>query len=393
MPRDMSVDLQLLSLDLRQLQDVAQTLEGRLREGLATDDREVKALPAFLAPPTPDLSGDALVIDAGGTNVRAALVRLGDDEEVRAGPVEASLPVRDDTQKLDAAGLWDLQADLASRIDATADLPLGYCFSYPSTVHSDGDATLLSWTKGVDVPGVEGLRVGAPLAAALGARGLGPSRTVVLNDTVAALLGGTSTAPDPERVIGLICGTGTNMASYFTPAVAPKLAAFGRGAMAVNLESGNFTPPHLTAADEAFDAESESPGRQRFEKAVSGYAMPHVFARLCPELNGFDPALGTGALVEICEQGAGRPQAAAAALLERSADLVAAGLYGVARVLGGEAPIRVLAEGTMFWKAPGYADRVAETLGRLVPHGPALSITRRQDVNLYGSAAAALSTR
>ena len=40
--------------------------------------------------------------------------------------------------------------------------------------------------------------------------------------------------------------------------------------MAINLESGNFSPPHLTTADDALDRASDNPGAQRFEKAVPG---------------------------------------------------------------------------------------------------------------------------
>ncbi len=385
------MDIAALRLDPRQLADVAQTLEARIREGLAADGREVKALPAHLGPPRTALAGEALVVDAGGTNVRAAWVRLGERDEVLAGPATATLPVRgDDAPGLDADGFWLLQAELAAKLRAPAGLPLGYCFSYPSTVHGDRDATLLAWTKGVDIPGVVGERVGASLAGALARLGLEPARTVVLNDTVAALLGGPG--QDPERTIGLIAGTGTNMAAYFRPEVAPKLGAFGPGPMAVNLESGNFHPPHLTPIDDEFDA-THDPGRQRFEKAVSGYALPYLLAQLLPDGPGFDPAQGSEPVVRLRTSGSGPKQAAAAALLDRSADLIAAGLVGVARVLGGKEPVTVLAEGGLFWKAPGYADRVEATMAALAPGGPRFTLARRPEVNLFGSAAAALGAQ
>lgn len=384
------MDLSPLSLDSTQLADVAETLEHRIREGLAADGRQIKALPAHLSPPTHAVSGRALVVDAGGTHLRAAVVRVdGAEATVEAGPQTAELPVRGRGAGLDAEGFWTLQADRVEALAPPAGLPLGYCFSYPSTVHDDLDATLIRWTKGVDISGVEGHRVGAPLARTLADRGFGPSRTVVLNDTVAALLGGSLGVERPDRVIGLICGTGTNMAAYFAPKDLPKLAHPG-GAMAVNLESGNFHPPHLTPVDDAFDAEGEAPGAQRFEKAVSGYALPYLFRRLVPD-SGLDPAAGSGPLVELRDTGSETERAAAAALLHRSADLIAAGLYGVARVLGPNAPLRVLAEGGLFWRCPGYVDRVRSTLTRLSGAGDRFRIERREDVNLVGSAVAALS--
>lgn len=385
------MDLALLALDTRQLADVAGTLEMRIREGLATDGREIKALLAHLAPPKTGLSGQALVVDAGGTNARAAWVRIGEEgDAILAGPEAARLPVRGGEETLDAEGFYALQASLVVEAGVPEGrFPLGYCFSYPSTVHEDRDATLLTWTKGVDIEGVEGQRVGAPLAEALQAKGRRAHPTVVLNDTVAALLGGASEALDPARVIGLIAGTGTNMASYFSADQAPKMAGLP-GTMAVNLESGNFTPPFLTPADDAFDASRDKQGTQRFEKAVSGYALPHLYAALAGDSGDFDPNQGTGPLNQIRNE-PGRRGKAAGALLDRSADLIAAGLYGVVRVMGGTAPVTVLAEGGLIVKAPGYAERVGQTFEKLARGGPRLVLAHRDDVNLYGSATAALS--
>lgn len=391
-------DLQLLRLDKQNLNDIAATLELRIREGLSADGREIKALPAYLHPPPKDLEGRAWVVDAGGTNVRAAFVELSPSgHKILAGPHSERLPVRGEGSgvPLSAEAFWRLQADLVAKCapelsSAHSTEPLGYCFSYPSTVHANRDATLITWTKGVAIDGVEGVQVGAPLVDALIKADIRPKQTVVLNDTVAALLGGASQAVHAERVIGLIAGTGNNMASYFRPSVAPKLQSPNNAPMAVNLESGNFTPPFLTAVDEAFDAQGDKKGQQRFEKAVSGYALPHLFAQLVPDL-GFDPAEGAGPLGVHATSGSGRAKEAATALLNRSADMTAAALFGVARVLGGAETVTVLAEGSLFWKAPGYVERVKQQLEQLSPDGPKFVIARRPDVNLFGSATAALS--
>ncbi|MBX2812886.1 MAG: hypothetical protein KTR25_13805 [Myxococcales bacterium] len=388
-----------MRLELQHLMDVAVTLEQRIREGLAADGREIKALPAYLSPPPDDLRGDAWVVDAGGTNVRAAYVRIGPEGDVVvAGPNSERLPVRGESETdepMQAQAFWNMQAELVAKCLSTLDTPsenapLGYCFSYPSTVHENRDATLITWTKGVAIDNVEGHTVGRPLCQALQPRGVSPAQTVVLNDTVAALLGGASFATHSERVIGLIAGTGTNMATYFRPSTAPKLHSNDNQPMAINLESGNFVPPFLTPVDDAFDASGDKPGQQRFEKAVSGYALPYLFAQLVPEL-GFDPQEGSGPLGHYKTTGTGRAQAAAEVLLDRSADLMAAALLGVARTLGGREPVTVLAEGSLIWKAPGYADRVRRQLAALCPNGPTISIARRPDVNLFGSAVAARS--
>ena len=64
----------------------------------------------------------------------------------------------------------------------------------------DRDATLLRWTKGIDVHDTVGRRVGAPLLEALRALSIEMTSVTVLNDTVASLLGAASSyAEDPRH--------------------------------------------------------------------------------------------------------------------------------------------------------------------------------------------------
>lgn len=384
-----------LDLPLDQLRCVRDELANAIRDGLAQPEQTVRALPAHLPPPPAELEGEALVVDTGGTNSRAAVVRLkpGLPAEVVAGPVQKRLPVRlQEGPQLDADGFFDLQAQLAHEVAPGAQLPVGYCFSYPSKVGEDRDARLLQWTKGITIPGVEGEWVGAGLVRGLKRAGLKPTAVCVLNDTVASLLGGTQGfAGRPRDVIGLIAGTGTNMAGFYDASQAARLSAF-RTPMAINLESGNFHPPGLVPADDVVDAESENPGRQRFEKAVSGYYLPFVFAALHPEA-GLDPHAGTAPLAQLRDHGPDSPaRATAGALLARSADLIAAGVAGVIETYPASSRrIGLLAEGSLFWRAPGYADRVKATLRDLVASDLHVELLPRNEANLVGAACAALT--
>jgi hexokinase len=277
------------------------------------------------------------------------------------------------------------QAQLLHSLGAPVDLPLGYCFSYPAAVERSGDARLVRWTKGIQVTGVEGELVGQALREAVG----GSGGVKVLNDTVAALLGGALVHPQFEAYIGLIVGTGTNMAAFMPATKIPKVTGWS-GDMAVNLESGNFAPPHLTHWDEALDRDSLNPGKQRYEKAVSGYYLPQLFARLCPEL-AVPEHCSSQLVVEWADRhGDEQPAQAARWLLQRSADLVAAGLAAVSDHLGAR-NVAVEAEGGLFWKATGYHQRVAATLKRLLGDTRHLEIVQVEDVNLMGAAAAALA--
>jgi hexokinase len=161
--------------------------------------------------------------------------------------------------------------------------------------------------------------------------------------------------------------------------------------MAVNLESGNFDPPHLSEYDRQVDAASDNPGFQRFEKAVSGYYLPFLFERILPGHPGFDPAQGTGALVALRDSGTGQAQQVAEALLARSADLVAATLVSVIDEYepNGE-PVGILAEGGFFWNDPQYAPRLSQTLTRLLAGRATAHVLQTDEANLVGSAVAAL---
>jgi hexokinase len=77
--------------------------------------------------------------------------------------------------------------------------------------------------------------------------------------------------------MGLIVGTGTNMASLMRSDKIAKLKTKESGLIPVNLESGNFYPPYLTDVDNQVDALSNNKGQQRFEKAISGGYLGKIF--------------------------------------------------------------------------------------------------------------------
>jgi len=376
-----------LRLSIEQLGEVRDALKRRIAEGLAEPDREIACLPAFLPPPSPEVKGEALVLDLGGTNIRAALVAVDGPAQMRilAGPVKASLR---DGGDMDADAFLHKQAELVASLGLGQDpYPLGYVFSFPARIEPDADAVLLRWTKGLDIPGVVGTKVGSRLADTLRSLGVSCGRTVVLNDTVACLVGGAFCHEgDASRVVGLIAGTGTNMAGFVDAARSPRLEAAGlEGQWAVNFESGNFSPPHLDPIDEALDAATVNPGAQRFEKAVSGFYLP----RLLAEVEGLDQPPESAAYLDQQVRKGGPHAETSQLLLDRSADLVAAGLAAVFEPLE-PGPVGVLAEGSLFWSSPGYVERVRSRLSAL-GQTTEIEIFGRDDVNFFGAAVAALT--
>jgi hexokinase len=389
-----------LTLTLQDLAEVRLALLDRLREGAAHDGRELAMIPAFLSPPRPGLSGEAVALDAGGTHLRAARVRVHASGEVEIlGAIhEEPLPGASGRLAATAHEFFEAHARLLARAAAPPGAAVGYCVSYPSRVLPDGDAELLRWTKEVRVAGVEGKRVGALLLEHLRAAGLAPGPLFILNDTIATLAAGARGGVDPARSVGLIVGTGTNLGAYLPVSALTKLSAtdWPAASMAVNFESGAFFPPGLGPADDDVDAASEHPGAQRFEKAISGAYIGAVFTAAARRLGLHPhgaPALDSAEVSRLAVEDASSPSGRIArAVLDRAADLVAAALAATSDLLGGGDALYVSAEGTMFVRGAGFKERVASSLTALLGD-VRVHVLSSKDANLTGSALAALAHR
>ncbi|HKL22457.1 MAG TPA: hypothetical protein VJ904_11675, partial [Tichowtungia sp.] len=92
----------------------------------------------------------------------------------------------------------------------------------------------------------------------------------LLNDTVATLLAGVAegAARGAKGYVGFILGTGTNTATIEKNEI-------------INIESGGFNKLPVAGIDREIDAASNNPGRQIFEKMISGtYLGPLTLAAL-----------------------------------------------------------------------------------------------------------------
>src|SRR5262245_32933987 len=113
-----AANIKKLELTDAQLLDVARELKARISAGLNAEGAEIRALPSFFGAPARGVEGSSLVIDTGGTNMRAAVVKLQQGKaEVVGGPVKKTLPMRTG-EKLSADEFFQSQAatarDLAS---------------------------------------------------------------------------------------------------------------------------------------------------------------------------------------------------------------------------------------------------------------------------------------
>jgi len=382
-----------------QLIDIAKALEDRVEDGLKTDGQEVRCLLTYV-PATDEIkSNRAIVLDLGGTNVRSAVLRIENEKAIiEKGPEEAILPIQRGVP-LEKKKFLDVQANLIQNLNPESGLPLGYCFSYPTRSTYEGDAELLNWTKEVVIPDTVGHNVGKMLLDHMKTDVISCKHAVVINDTIASLFSGL-TLNRVDANIGLIVGTGTNMAMFIDSKRAQKLSSDlnWSGEIPVNLESGNFNPPHLNHYDEIVDAQSENPGSQIFEKAVSGAYLGRILKAVFPK-SAYDSDFGSRGVVEIAYNSDNSSIEARVArnILSRSAQLVAASLAGLLHLIATTKSVetaRIMAEGSLFWKAPGYSDEVKKTLNSLIEKMdiPNIKVEIRsiENANLIGSAIAAL---
>ena len=184
-----------------------------------------------------------MVLDLGGTNYRVATVHFDGVKPVirpeNGWKKDLSVMKNPDFTEGD---LFKEQADPVGEIRLDKKMPIGYCFSYPAESMPDGDAKLIRWTKGVDIKEMLDKPVGRPLMEYLNERNENKFTDIkVINDTVASLFAGL-TDSDSDAYIGLIVGTGTNMATFIRADNVKKLDSLSgqHGLIPINLESGNI---------------------------------------------------------------------------------------------------------------------------------------------------------
>ena len=400
----------IFELTTEELKDIANNLQKKIEEGLEKDGMEISCIPTHIVPKKEITDGKVLVLDWGGTNFRAAIVEFKNGKATiietlskdKKYPLSAKETVGFDHNKLhEKMAGWICELKKLDK-DVTK---IGYCFSYPAASRLNGDAILLRWTKGIDIPDMIEKAVGEPLVTYLNNYKDIKTRFTdikVINDTVACLFAGLSET-GYDSYMGLIVGTGTNMASLMHLNKIEKLKAKDTGSIPVNLESGNFYPPYLTIVDGLVDAMSNNKGQQRFEKAISGGYLGEIFKTVfAHEKIRYD--FDGGALAAMLNNPKANPEeqvAVAQWIYDRSAKLVAASLAGLVQVLVAQdssiKKICLAADGSVFWgkdknKKNYYKDLVSKTLALLLPKGVSVAIIDEMaDPNLIGSAIAALS--
>jgi hexokinase len=398
----------IFKLSTVQLKEIALDVQQKVENGLNHDNTEIQCIPTFVKPKTQGVEGQATVLDLGGTNYRAAVISFKDGKtdiypEDGWSKDLSIMKTKGFTEKK----LYAEMATFLKDLKMPAKSPIGYCFSYPAECLPDGDAKLLRWTKGVNIKEMVDQPIGKPLKEYLNAQGKVEFTAIkVINDTVASLFAGLADSSF-DAYIGLIVGTGTNMATFIHSDRIGKLdkSLNWQGLTPINLESGNYRPLHLTKYDDQVDAASGTQNAQRFEKAVSGMYLGKVFTALFPD-DQFDENFDAKALTDLIDKPDKHKKKhvrAASQIYKRSAKLVAASLAGLVMVMVSHNPaikkVCLTAEGGLFWsKVKGckeYNKLVSKNLKALLEElghkEVKVKVVGIHNANLIGSAVAALS--
>ena len=245
---------------------------GEMEAGLQGVPKSLMMIPAYVdAGRDIPLGEPVIVIDAGGTNFRVCLVTFTKD-----GPKiedHRNYPMPGAAERISKERFFETIAENLSPVLDKSD-KIGFCFSYPTQIQPNGDGRLIRFSKEVRADGVEGELIGANLLSTLAAMGKKANHSIVLlNDTVATLLGGMAAQAGRrfDSYIGFILGTGTNTCYIEQNSAITKLGDYKKdGTMIINIESGAYTNLAQGDIDAEYDSRSVNPGEFVNEKMISG---------------------------------------------------------------------------------------------------------------------------
>uniref|UniRef100_A0A8D2ZSG4 Hexokinase-2 n=1 Tax=Scophthalmus maximus TaxID=52904 RepID=A0A8D2ZSG4_SCOMX len=241
------------------LLDIMQRSRRELAKGLGRDTNPtaaLKMLPTFVQSiPDGSEKGDFIALDLGGSNFRILRVRVSHEKKQTVQMESQIYDTPEDIIHGNGSRLFDHVAEclgdfMEKHNIKDKKLPVGFTFSFPCQQTKLNEGYLITWTKRFKACGVEGMDVVKLLNKAIKKRGY---------------------------LCLLFLGTGTN-ACYMEELRHIDLVEGDEGRMCVNTEWGAFGDDGRledirTEFDREIDRGSLNPGKQLFEKMVSGMYM------------------------------------------------------------------------------------------------------------------------
>uniref|UniRef100_A0A8C7LSS0 hexokinase n=1 Tax=Oncorhynchus kisutch TaxID=8019 RepID=A0A8C7LSS0_ONCKI len=267
------------------LLDIMKRFRMELGNGLGQDTNPtatVKMLPTFVRSiPDGSEKGDFIALDLGGSAFRILRVKVSHEKKQTVQMESQVYDTPEDIIHGSGTQLFDHVAEclgdfMEKQNIKDKKLPVGFTFSFPCAQTKLNESFLLNWTKRFKASGVEGLDVVALLNKAIKKRGdYDADIMAVVNDTVGTMM--TCGFDDQRCEVGIIIGTGTN-ACYMEELRHIDLVEGDEGRMCINTEWGAFGDNGMledirTEFDREIDRGSLNPGKQLFEKMVSGMYM------------------------------------------------------------------------------------------------------------------------
>jgi hexokinase len=251
------------------IHNMVDSFTSEMLKGLESDDGSLRMIPTYIEADNKfKVDLPVLAIDAGGTNFRAAMVKVSSSGKLEITDVlNNKMPGLEG--EISKEEFFNTIARYVRPLAEKTDR-IGFCFSYPSEILPNKDGRLIYFCKEVQAPGVVGQLIGKNLLDALG---MPEKQIVLLNDTVATLLAGKSASigNDYDSFIGFILGTGTNTCYIENNSNILKNRSLDSSkSQIINIESGNFSLAPRTDLDHQFDSATTNPGNHPFEKMISG---------------------------------------------------------------------------------------------------------------------------
>ena len=255
----------------------AEKMKEDMERGLKGEKSSMPMIPAYLSNEGSIAEGEAaVVIDAGGTNFRCALLRFENGTFSLEGLSKCKMP------GIDKPADWDeFVAFVADNIMPFMDKTnkIGFCFSYSADITPEIDGRVNCIDKEVVITNSAGKLVGASLISELEKRGVHGKKAVILNDTVAVLLGGAASLDKNAYggFAGQVSGTGTNTCCSLPLKRISKLGRDEDKSILVNLESGMYDALPSGDFDAELDKNSNNPGSKQLEKKTAGAYLGELF--------------------------------------------------------------------------------------------------------------------